>query len=202
MVKLQAATVSNQLTKKKRKRQPEPQEETDSLASIDDTSNTTTVPTKTQDGGNKPRRTPKGDKPPLVRRDSSTVVETSIPWPSEFTTLAQIHKALNLVYTFCCTRKHFATTFENIKSTVETNIKQELTIEDVARVKLLLPRAINFQYVDEEMLQVALMAEEDLRGNKSVGDIFQSLPAEERNYKQSIGKDAHNEVLLCTVRNR
>ena len=200
MVKLQASTIGNRvITKKKRKRQAESQENEavdDSLSSIDASATTTTVPTKTEDGGKKPRRTPKGEKPTLSRKNSSNLIESNIPWPAEFTTLAQTHKALNLVYTFCCTRKSFATTFENIKSTVEASIKRELRIDDVARMKTLVPRAITFQYVDEEMLRVALMGEEDLRGSKSAGDLFPSLPAEERNFREAAGKNEHGEVLL------
>ena len=200
MVKLQASTVGNRIvTKKKRKRQDEPVEIEaidDSPSSTDAPTTTTTVPTKTEDGGKKPRRTAKGDRPTLSRKNSSNLVESAIPWPAELNTLAQTHKALNLVYTFCCTRKHFATTFENIRSTVEASIKRELRIEDVARIKTLLPRAITFEYVDEQMLQVALMGEQDLRGNKSVGDIFPSNPAEERNYREGLGKNEPAEVLL------
>lgn len=201
MVKLQAATVSNQLVhKRKRKRQPEEEANdadtcTEPEAGAAD--GTTTIPTKTHDGGKKPRRTPKsGDKPALLRRSSSTVVETSIPWPEAFTKLAQIHKALNLVYTFCCTRKHLATTFETIKSAVEANTKRPLHIEDVAKVKKLVPQAINFQYVDEAMLQVALMGEEDLRQGRKVDDMFPENPMEERNRRQVEGKYEHLEVLL------
>ena len=203
MVKLQAATLGPVLIKrnKKRKRQPEDEgaqgnDVADGAETTDGGGSTTTVPTKTQDGGKKPRSTANGQKPGLERQNSSNLVESSIPWPSEFTTLSQTHKALNLVYTFCCTRKHFATTFENIKSTVEANTKRELTIEDVAKVKFMIPRAMTFEYVDEQMLQVALMSEQDLRGNKAVSDIFPSNPAEERNYRSGLGKDEHTEVLL------
>ncbi|KAI7629827.1 P-loop containing nucleoside triphosphate hydrolase protein, partial [Hortaea werneckii] len=127
----------------------------------------------------------------------SNVVETSIPWPDAFTKLGQLHKALNLVYTFCCTRKHLATTLDTIKSAVEANIKRKLDIEDVAKVKRLVPQAINFQYVDEELLQVALMGEEDLRqGKKRVDDMFPANPMEDRNTRQAQGKGEHNEVLL------
>jgi DEAD/DEAH box helicase domain-containing protein len=199
MVKLQASTVGNRVITKKRKRQADSQENEandDSLSSVDASATTKRVPTKTEDGGKKPRRTTKGERPALSRKNSSNLIESNIPWPAEFTTLAQTHKALNLVYTFCCTRKHFATTFENIKSTVEASIKRELLIEDVARMKTLVPRAITFQYVDEQMLQVALMGEEDLRGSKSAGDIFPSNPAEERNYREGLGKNEHREVLL------
>ncbi len=65
-----------------------------------------------------------------------------------------MHRALNLVYTFCCTRKHLATTLDNIKAAVEGHLRRELTVEDVAQVKALVPRAINFAYVDEASLQV------------------------------------------------
>jgi len=201
MVKLQAATVSNQVVhKRKRKRQAEETEEQTAAGGVETTDQTptslTTVPTKTHDGGKKPRRTGTADRPPLLRNDSSTVVETSLPWPDALTKLAQIHKALNLVYTFCCTRKHLATTFETIKSAVEANVKREVKIEDVAKVKRLVPAAINFQYVDEAMLQVALMGEEDLRRGKRAGDMFPEDPREVRNNRLAMGKHERIEVLL------
>ncbi|KAK5163267.1 ATP-dependent 3'-5' DNA helicase [Saxophila tyrrhenica] len=199
MVKLQAATVSNQLvSKKKRKRQSEDDggEEVEALPPAEAEPATTTIPTKTHDGGKKPRRTAKGERPALSRNNSSNLVESQIPWPLEFTKLSQTHKALNLVYTFCCTRKHFATTFENLKGAVEANIKRELKIEDIAKIRTLIPKATTFEYVDEQMLQVALMGEEDLRGKKSVHDMFPSNPAEERNNRSGMGRDDHNEVLL------
>ena len=164
MAKLQAATVSNQLVRKKRKAassfpEAEPLDTSPS-------SSTSTFATKIHDGGKKPRRAPKDTnpgmaKPVLLRRGSSVVVESSIPWPDELTKLAQTHRALNLVYTFCCTRKHLATTFEKIKTAVEGHIKRELLVEDVARIKALVPQAINFAYVDESSLQVAVLGEED-----------------------------------------
>ena len=170
MVKLQAASLGNQVVhtrKRKRKEVPAEETETASVGTEGDAGEATTpVPTKIQDGGKKPRRTGKSggnaQKPgSLQRGDSSVVVETAIPWPESFKKLEQIHKALNLVYTFCCTRKHLATTFETIKSSVEGNIGRELAISDVAKVTALVPRAINFAYVDEAMLQVNLMMEQD-----------------------------------------
>ena len=154
MVKLAAATVSNQLVRKpKRKRDTKAAD-----AGLEAPSTTTSIPTKTHDGGKKPKRS---SKPPLIRRDSSHLEETTIPWPDHFTKLEKTHRALNLVYTFCCTRKHLATTWDTIKTAVEGHIKRELKIEDVAQIKSLVPRAINFAYVDEAMLQVAIMGEED-----------------------------------------
>ncbi|EON66080.1 hypothetical protein W97_05323 [Coniosporium apollinis CBS 100218] len=199
MVKLQAATVSNQIVRKRKRKTPA--EETpaadelpqDGNHDTQSTSTTATVPTKTHDGGKKPRRTPKsksdGSKPALLRRDSSTIVETSIPWPSEFTKLAQVYKALNLVYTFCCTRRQLATTFENIKSTVEGHIKRELLIEDVAQIKALVPRAINFVYVDEAMLQINIAGAEDNVKGKLAKEFVIAQPVQDPDGE-------HKEVLL------
>lgn len=77
------------------------------------------------------------------------------PWPDFFKRLSQTHRALNLVYTFCCTRKHLATTFDNIRAAVQAQMGgRELTVEDVARIKALIPRAVRFEYVDEAVLEV------------------------------------------------
>lgn len=173
MVKFQAATVSNKVVRKRKRKsqedeQTQPNPDDTNTAEATTTTTTTTLPTKTQDGGKKPRRTTKanGGTPKLSRKGSSNLVETSIPWPEELTKLAQVHRALNLVYTFCCTRKHLATTFETIKTTVESHIGRELSIQDVAKIKVLIPRAINFVYIDEDLLQVNLMGEQENSKNK------------------------------------
>ena len=194
MAKLQAATVSRIPVNRKRKRQPkdnQSQEAEDDIASTTSTSTTTTVPTKSQDGGAKPRRTKSSSKPALLRRNSSSnLVESEIPWPDHFKYLAQLHRALNLVYTFCCTRKHFATTWDNIKATVEGHIKRPLLEDDVAQVKALVPRAINFAYVDEEHLMITLMGEEEgVKGGRA--DHFRSLRQDESGVqdKPEMGKE-------------
>ena len=86
----------------------------------------------------------------------------SAPLPDAFKRLSQTHRALNLVYTFCCTRKHFATTFDNIKKAVQAQLGQgrELTPEDVARVKVIVPGAVRFEYVDEAKLEVMTVGDE------------------------------------------
>lgn len=86
------------------------------------------------------------------------------PWPDALKRLSQTHRALNLVYTFCCTRTHFATTFDNIKKAVQAQLGQgkELTIDDVARVKALVPRAVRFEYVDEASLEVMTAGDKDM----------------------------------------
>ncbi|KAL8973018.1 MAG: hypothetical protein Q9183_000225 [Haloplaca sp. 2 TL-2023] len=175
MAKLQAATVSNQIVRKRKRKTPvdDAPDAAVEPATEHVATTTTTVPTKQQDGGKKPRRTKDASKgkaaaPPLLRRNSSTLVESTIPWPDLFTKLAQTHRALNLVYTFCCTRKHLATTFETIKQAVEGHTKRELLIQDVACIKALVPKAINFAYVAEASLQVAVLGEEDgIKGGRA-----------------------------------
>lgn len=100
-------------------------------------------------------RTPRQPKKPTKRTPSA-------PWPEEFKTLVRKHRALNLVYTFCCTRKHFATTFDNIKTTVQAQLggSQELTVEDIARLKVLVPKAVRLEYVDEAKLEVMTVGEQ------------------------------------------
>ena len=167
MAKLQAATVSNRLIRK-RKHNITAQDgsiATDTSDKIEiGNDSSTTVPTKNYDGGEKPRKRSaavgRKENPTLLRRESSDFVESIIPWPDDFTKLAKTYRALNLVYTFCCTRKHLATTFDTIKATVEGHIRRPLLIEEVAKIKTLLPRSINFAYVDEESLQTTIHGEE------------------------------------------
>ncbi|KAM5451810.1 ATP-dependent 3'-5' DNA helicase [Microsporum audouinii] len=89
-----------------------------------------------------------------VPRSKASSVST-LPWPDEFKTLGRVHRALNLVYTFCCTRQHYTTKFEKIKSSVESqNGGRELTVEDVAKVKFLIPQSVRFELADTGVIDV------------------------------------------------
>jgi DEAD/DEAH box helicase domain-containing protein len=170
MPALKAATVSNKIVRKRKRKAVDDAKTVEDTVATDSGSlsgaeeaDTTTVPTKTHDGGPKPRRVAKGKAPHLERNDSSMSSAPSMPWPESFQALEKTHRALNLVYTFCCTRKHFSTTFETIKSAVESHTKTELQIEEVAKIVTLRPGGINFAYVDEALLQVDIrQAEKDL----------------------------------------
>ena len=202
MAKLQAATVSNQFVRKRKRKDPTDQTEIQATetASHATACTGTVLPTKTHDGGSKPKRTRQAtnnskEKPELLRRDSSTVIETTIPWPDHFTKLAQTHRALNLVYTFCCTRKHLATTFETIKKAVEGHTKRELLVEDVAKIKALVSRAINFAYVDENCLQVAVLGEEDgIKGGRAKD--FRSMELSREDGRVDHADDGKSKELL------
>lgn len=58
------------------------------------------------------------------------------------------------MYTFCQARRHLATTFETLRSSVEGLLKRPLEVHDVAQIRALLPSLVNFVYVDPEALQV------------------------------------------------
>ncbi|WEW59330.1 ATP-dependent 3'-5' DNA helicase [Emydomyces testavorans] len=106
-------------------------------------------------------------RPSSTSRKSTARPKTTQPscWPSAFQNLSRTHRALNLVYTFCCTRKHFATTFEGIKSAVEAQTGgRPLTVEDVAKIKVLIPRAVRFETVDAGVVDV--MSVPEARANK------------------------------------
>ncbi|PWN19859.1 P-loop containing nucleoside triphosphate hydrolase protein, partial [Microstroma glucosiphilum] len=81
---------------------------------------------------------------------------TELPWPEPFERLEEVFRALNTVYAFCSARKHLATTFDTMRSSVETLIKRELEVHHIAQLKSLLPDLINFAYVETDMLEVHL----------------------------------------------
>ncbi|KAM0500365.1 hypothetical protein ACHAP8_004896 [Fusarium lateritium] len=129
-------------------------------------------PTSSQSSNSKARKDGKKGKgrPSLKKEASSVMIPCVVEWPEEFKQIERTHRALNLVYTFCTTRKHLATTFDTIKSAVEGHIKRELLIDEIASMVALRPEGIYFAYVDETMLQLDVKgAEKDeiFRAGKS-----------------------------------
>ncbi|PSR81978.1 P-loop containing nucleoside triphosphate hydrolase protein [Coniella lustricola] len=142
-----------------------PEVEVDVKIEDNETTAASTAASKTS----KSRRTPassstsssssKRAKKPSLQKAGSSLAPLTLSclldgWPPYFTSLAATHRALNLVFTFCCTRKHLATTFETIRGAVEAHTKRALLVEDVAAITALRPEGINFGYVDEVMLQI------------------------------------------------
>ncbi|KAI2614122.1 P-loop containing nucleoside triphosphate hydrolase protein, partial [Hypoxylon fragiforme] len=171
MSTLKAATVSNRVIKRKRKRQTT-EEDTQSIEDtgaepLGDSTGSGKEPSsvsieledtleKSNDG--KPIKRP-GDTT-RRRKKVDAEVKCQIEWPQLFKDLDKTHRALNLVFTFCSTRKHLATTFDTIRTAVESNTKRVLTVEDVAAIVALRPEGINFTYVDEVMLQTDIKGAE------------------------------------------
>lgn len=149
MSSLKAATVSNKAIRRKRKRQDE---EDSAKGSPLENSGEATDRSKVANPG----------KPTAAQRQkkANTEVECRVEWPELFKDLDKTHRALNLVFTFCSTRKHLVTTFDTIRSAVESNTKRELKIDDVSAIVALRPEGINFAYVDEVMLQTDIKGAE------------------------------------------
>lgn len=82
------------------------------------------------------------------------------PFPGPLHNIEKIHSALNLVFTFCCSRQHLSPSFYSIKTAVESHIGRTLAIKEVAAVVALRPDAIKFSYVDETTLQMGISAPE------------------------------------------
>ncbi|QPH09921.1 hypothetical protein C2857_000986 [Epichloe festucae Fl1] len=128
---------------------------------------------------------------PCLKKELSREVPCVIEWPDLFKSLEKTHRALNLVFTFCCTRKHLATTFATIKSAVETHTKQPLSENEVALIVALRPEGINFTYVDEFMLQL------DVRGSERDDTFKSSRPSRSQApvHDASVGGWTGNESL-------
>ncbi|KAI0863198.1 hypothetical protein F4860DRAFT_469050 [Xylaria cubensis] len=170
MSSLKAATVSNRIIKRKRKR-------TGSGTGEQSPSGDGTPPTDSVDPTNITgndlstdiKDTQKDVVPPTdvsgrqKKKKGIQKVQCLIEWPLLFTELVKTHRALNLVSTFCSTRRHLATTFDTIRSAVESHTKRELKVEDVAAIVAIRPEGIYFGYVDEIMLQTDIKgAERDM----------------------------------------
>ncbi|KAI9167247.1 ATP-dependent helicase HRQ1 [Paramyrothecium foliicola] len=132
---------------------------------------------------------------PGLKNEASAAVECLVEWPEQFKSLDKTHRALNLVFTFCCTRKHLMTTFDTIKPAVETHIKRPLSIEEVASIVALRPEGIHFAYVDELMLQLDARGAERDDTFKSSKSLRSQAPAHDVSvggFTGSEGIDSHN----------
>ncbi|CAK7269283.1 ATP-dependent 3'-5' DNA helicase [Sporothrix epigloea] len=125
-------------------------------------------------------------KKPVIKKETSNAEQCPArrdiaTWPEWFRALEKTHRALNLVFTICCTRKHLLTTFATIKTAVEANTGSPLREDDVAAVAAVLALhfgsgsgggngsgtavseaagCIHFAYVDELSLQVEVQGAE------------------------------------------
>ncbi|KAJ5907590.1 hypothetical protein N7495_000272 [Penicillium taxi] len=142
------------------------------------------------DSDNNPPKKKKTDKENSLTKNT----KPSAPWPDTFKRLVQIHRALNIVYTFCQARKHFATTFNNLKKSVQAQLgpNREFTVEDVARMKVLIPWAVRFEYVDEASLDV--MTDDDGLTKQRVAWTAEELTSGNAAWNHDSGSGTH--VLL------
>lgn len=159
MSTLRAATVSNRIFRRKRKRPADESQPEEVDVDESDLAGVSSADPRGASSASSEQPKRKGSKKPAAE-PANTVVESAIEWPPYLKELDKIHRALNLVFTFCSTRKHLATTFETIRTTVESHTKKALLVEDVAAIVALRPEGINFAYVDELMLQTDIKGAE------------------------------------------
>ncbi|KAF8126549.1 DEAD H helicase [Boletus edulis] len=77
-----------------------------------------------------------------------------VTWPEYFQDLAKVCAALNTVLAFVSSRKHMATTFPVIRSSVDGLLKRPLDLARVAELKALLPELIKFAYIARNELRI------------------------------------------------
>ncbi|KAH8681064.1 hypothetical protein BX600DRAFT_445677 [Xylariales sp. PMI_506] len=190
MSSLRGATVSNRIIRHKRKR-AEHEEPSGSTSGSEGDPPTDSPGTHPSTQSNEVQGPDSLTQIPKKAQRSKKTTECTIAWPPFVKELERIHRALNLVFTFCSTRKHLATTFDNIKSTVESHIKKPLTVEDVAAIVALRPEGINFTYVDEAMLQIDIKGAERDKTFKSgfARDIRSQGPAPDASVGGITGMD-------------
>ncbi|KII88939.1 hypothetical protein PLICRDRAFT_175191 [Plicaturopsis crispa FD-325 SS-3] len=80
--------------------------------------------------------------------------EKPLLWPEYFDSLFKVFKALNTVLAFVSSRKHIATTFPVVRSSVEGLLKRPLDMSQVSELKALLPDLIKFAYIPANDLRV------------------------------------------------
>ncbi|KAF9532377.1 DEAD H helicase [Crepidotus variabilis] len=104
-------------------------------------------------------------------QNSSTVPDTT-EWPQYFQELYRTFKAINTVLAFVSSKRHLATSFSAVRSSVENILKHPLEISKVSEIKALLPDLLKFSYIPPSELEAPPLAK---NGASSV-DYSRSLP--------------------------
>ncbi|EIW85377.1 DEAD H helicase [Coniophora puteana RWD-64-598 SS2] len=104
------------------------------------------------------------------RKDEST-------WPAYFQDLFKVFKAMNTVLAFVSSRKHLATTFPVVRSSVEGLLKRPLELAKVAELKALLPELIKFAYIARNELRIHGDNSSQARGGRKSPDFSFSSQA-------------------------
>ncbi|KAF9567647.1 DEAD/H helicase [Agrocybe pediades] len=84
------------------------------------------------------KATAKATEPPQTRELQPA------EWPEYFQSL---FKAINMVLTFVSSKRHLATSFTAVRSSVEGVLKRPLEISKVSEIKALLPELVRFSYI-------------------------------------------------------
>ncbi|KAL6881536.1 P-loop containing nucleoside triphosphate hydrolase protein [Trichoderma novae-zelandiae] len=159
------------------------------------------IPTTITEKGPRKKRRESSQKQRDPIDGSNSSVPPSLPWTDALQALERAHRALNLVYTFCSTRKHVITTFDTLRAAVESHIKKELTIQDVAQMVALRPEAMKFEYVNELMLQLNVRGAQRDDVFKSSQSSMSQTPAHDASVggltgNERLGEDASDKAAM------
>jgi DEAD/DEAH box helicase domain-containing protein len=212
MVKDQAAAVSEQVVRKRKRGDKYTSAPDTTLAissdipdgphanGIEPSPSALKIPTRVKDGGSKPKRKKKSvgtiDGASESEASSTGSIPANVPLPDEFKRLERIHRALNSTYTFFCTRKHLATTLDNMQSLLRSNLGFEPSINDVSKIAAIMSKSIRFHYVDEAELDVN-MGEGSSKGGFGRGrPAFDPFMINESGTKEANHKNAKQLLLF------
>ncbi|KAI6110049.1 DEAD H helicase [Pisolithus sp. B1] len=121
--------------------------------------------------------------------------QQNVEWPTYFHDASEFDFALNTVLAFVSSRKHLATTFPMVRSSVEGLLKRPLELAQVAELKALLPDLINFAYIarDQLRIQAETLSQVQRSGRTSPDFSPRSL---EQSSSQLPGIEEHEHVLV------
>lgn len=76
-------------------------------------------------------------------------IDTLINSDNDLKFLETLHFKLVSYFTFLSTRKHIITSFDLFKEHIYKSLKHELIYDDIAKIKLIIPHNLIFEYVDK-----------------------------------------------------
>ncbi|KAI6129159.1 P-loop containing nucleoside triphosphate hydrolase protein [Pisolithus thermaeus] len=116
-------------------------------------------------------------------------------WPTYFHDASKFDFALNTVLAFVSSRKHLATTFPMVRSSVEGLLKRPLELAQVAELKALLPDLINFAYIARDQLRIQAETLSQVQRSGRTSPDF-SLRSLEKSSSQLPGIEEDEHVLV------
>ncbi|KAH7919907.1 P-loop containing nucleoside triphosphate hydrolase protein [Leucogyrophana mollusca] len=144
----------------------------------DESNSTTKKPVKKARTGSTTARKGKGKE------------KQDIVWPDHF------QDALNTVLAFVSSRKHMATTFPAVRSSVEGLLKRPLALSKVAELKALLPELIKFAYIPPNELRIHAETVSQLAAKKGRASPDFSMQPQSTPSGSQIGLENDEHVLI------
>ncbi|KAI0282173.1 P-loop containing nucleoside triphosphate hydrolase protein [Russula aff. rugulosa BPL654] len=117
--------------------------------------------------------------------ETGETVKAEPQWPDYF------KEALNTVLAFCTSRKQFATSFNSLRTSIESLLKRPLELEKVAEIKALLPELLTFAYIPANHLK--------FNGTSQQTDLRKDIFADYAGGTRPIPYDENEHVLVLEM---